>query len=456
VLNPISVLVCIFALGVGLAFAAPVWGAIVPDIVDSEELPSAITLGGVQMNLAGIVGPALGGLLLPLIGAPLLISINAFIFLVVAFAVLQWRPRQTESTMLRENFTESFISSLRYARHSQHMKVILLRNFLFSLVISIVPALLPVLALKEMHLSAAQLGLLFTCVGAGSLGGAVFALPYLRERTSSNAITSISAAIMAVVLLVMSFTRQLPVLMACVALAGVAWALAGSELWVAGQRVMPGWVRGRMNSFQIMLGQGGIAIGAMIWGLGVANAGHILTFAAAAICALIVLALGLRFSINFAAEAKVEAAPVNPLHDFPASPEHDDGPVTVTFEYSIANEHRQRFQILMQEVQAALRRNGAFHCRLDESLERPGTFRLEFMLSTWAEHLRQGMRRTVDESRLFDAVWDLHRGDSGPVVQHYVATQRSVRLHGYGLFGRTFGDNSNWSRLARATSPPAA
>jgi MFS-type transporter involved in bile tolerance (Atg22 family) len=88
------------------------------------------------------------------------------------------------------------------------MKVILLRNFLFSLVISIVPALLPVLALKEMHLSASQLGLLFTCVGVGSLAGAVFALPYLRERTSSNAITSISVAIMAVVLLVMSFTPQ--------------------------------------------------------------------------------------------------------------------------------------------------------------------------------------------------------------------------------------------------------
>jgi hypothetical protein len=39
-----------FALGIGLAFLAPVWGAIVPDIVDKEELPSAITLGGVQPN----------------------------------------------------------------------------------------------------------------------------------------------------------------------------------------------------------------------------------------------------------------------------------------------------------------------------------------------------------------------------------------------------------------------
>jgi MFS family permease len=118
VINPSSVLVCIFALGIGLAFSSPVWGAIVPDVVSKDELPSAITLGGVQLNLSGIVGPAAGGLLLPLLGAPFVISINALMFLVVALAVLQWKPSQVQLAGLRENFTESFISSLRYARNS--------------------------------------------------------------------------------------------------------------------------------------------------------------------------------------------------------------------------------------------------------------------------------------------------------------------------------------------------
>ena len=53
------------------------------------------------------------------------------------------------SSKLRENFTESFISSLRYARNSDRMKVILFRNVLFSVVISVIPALLPVIALRE-------------------------------------------------------------------------------------------------------------------------------------------------------------------------------------------------------------------------------------------------------------------------------------------------------------------
>ena len=192
-----------------------------------------------QLNLSGIVGPALAGLLLPLLGVSLLISVNAVMFLVVALAVLQWKPRQEKSLVVRESFTESFISSLRYARHSHGIKIVLFRNVLFAVVISIIPALLPVIALKEMQLSAAQLGFVFTCLAVGSLAGAVFALPYLRARTSQNAITSISMAILMVVLLALAFLRLLPSLMFCAFLAGVAWSLAGSELWVAGQRVIP-------------------------------------------------------------------------------------------------------------------------------------------------------------------------------------------------------------------------
>jgi MFS family permease len=454
VINPISVLVCIFALGVGLAFAAPVMGAILPDIVDREELPSAITLGGVQVNLVGIVGPALGGILLPLIGAPLLISANALMFLFVAFAVLQWKPRQTASTRLREDFTESFISSLRYARNSQRMKVILFRNVLFSLVISVIPALLPVVALIACACSSAQLGLIFACVGAGSLIGAVFVLPYLRQRVSANAITSISMAIMVLVLFTMAFTRQVPPLMVSTTFAGVAWALAGSELWVAGQRVMPGWVRGRMNAFLIMLGQGTIALGAVLWATGVANVGFDFTFAAAGVMALVVLALGHRYSINFAAEAQVEEAPLDHEHKLAVVPDHDDGPITITIEYCIAREDRDEFRILMQEVQAACRRNGAFQCRLDESLDQPGLFHLEYQVSTWAEHLRQHMRMTVEETNAYKKAWNLHAGDSEPIMRHFLSTEKFMHLPEFGFSGRTSTDTTRMPkpRLVAATS----
>ena len=436
------VLACVFALGIGLAFGAPVWGAIVPDIVDKEELPSAITLGGVQLNLSGIIGPALGGLLLPLLGAPLLISVNALTFVAVALAVLQWKPRQTLSSKLRENFTESFISSLRYARNSDRMKVILFRNVLFSVVISVIPALLPVIALRELNSSAAQLGLIFTCVGIGSLVGAVFVLPFLRQRITPNAIISTAMVIMSGVLLSMALVRHIYLLMVFATFAGVAWALAGSEIWIAGQRVMPGWVRGRMNAFQIMIGQGSMALAAVIWGTGANNLSLDITFAAAAFMALLALMLGYKFSINFAAEAAVDAAPISHQHEFPVTPGDDDGPVTVTIEYNILNDDREQFRVLMQEVEAICRRNGAFQCQLDESLEQPGLFRLEYIVSTWAEHLRQNLRMTIDETKVFQKVWELHVGETEPIVRHFLSSEAFMHLEGFGFSGRTFVNTS--------------
>ena len=195
-----------------------------------------------------------------------------------------------------------------------------------------------------------------------------------------------------------------------------------------------------------MLGQGGIALGALLLGTGASQFGLDLTLSAAAVLALAVLALGHRFSINFATEASVDAAPLDHAHDFPVVPEHEDGPITVTIEYAIASENRERFRGLIEEVQATCRRNGAFQCRIDESLDQPGLFRLDYMVSTWAEHLRMNMRMTVDETKVYQKAWDLNAGDSEPIVRHFRSTQRFMHLPGFGFPGRTF---TNISRMPR-------
>ena len=109
---------------------------------------------------------------------------------------------------------------------------------------------------------------------------------------------------------------------------------------------------------------------------------------------------------------------------------------------------------MMQEVQAAFRRNGAFHCRLEENLDQLGLFRLEYNVSTWAEHLRLHMRMTVDETKVYKKAWNLHAGDSEPIVRHFRSTQKFVHLPGFGFSGRTFMNTSRIPnpRLVPATS----
>jgi hypothetical protein len=62
-LNPCRILISVFLLGGGFALNAPTWTSIVPQVVSTSELGSAATLGGLQFNISGTIGPALGGLL---------------------------------------------------------------------------------------------------------------------------------------------------------------------------------------------------------------------------------------------------------------------------------------------------------------------------------------------------------------------------------------------------------
>ncbi|HEY0793072.1 MAG TPA: MFS transporter, partial [Chthoniobacterales bacterium] len=152
-LNPAIILGAVFLLGIGFACNAPAWTSVTPEVVTKEELPSALTLGGVQMNLSGIIGPALGGLLLPLVGANTLFALNAAAFLLVIAAIQGWRRPEEKSDVPVESLVESFVGAIRYVRYTRGIQIVLLRAFLFALLISAIPALLPVIGLRALHLS---------------------------------------------------------------------------------------------------------------------------------------------------------------------------------------------------------------------------------------------------------------------------------------------------------------
>jgi MFS family permease len=53
-----------FLLGIGSAVSNPVWQAITPELVPSEDLAAALSLGGVAVNIARAIGPAIGGFII--------------------------------------------------------------------------------------------------------------------------------------------------------------------------------------------------------------------------------------------------------------------------------------------------------------------------------------------------------------------------------------------------------
>jgi MFS family permease len=297
-LNPYLILGCVFFIGVGFAINAPAWTSIVPQVVSDQELPSAATLSGLQFNISGIIGPALGGLLIPLAGANFVFALNGACFLLVVVATRQWKQPILPVKLPSESFFESFGTIIRYARNAPGFQVVLARNFLFALFISVIPALMPVVGLKLLHLSSSNLGLLFASMGAGSVIGAVLIIPRLRARLSPDSITFSANLLLVVVYVLMALVRQTEVFFVVAALAGVGWTMSASELWVAAQREMPSWARGRMNATVIMISQGAMALGGVIWGSTATIAGASYTLLGAAVLFLASLLLARRLSIN--------------------------------------------------------------------------------------------------------------------------------------------------------------
>jgi MFS family permease len=406
-LQPYIILGSIFLIGTGFAINAPAFSAAVPVIVSDEELPSASALTGLQLNISAIVGPILGGLLLLVLPAHGVFLLNALLFLAVPIALLCWKPR-VENLPL-ESFFESIASAIRYARYSRGIQIILFRNALFSFFISVFPSLLPVIGLKELHLSASNLGMLFTSMGLGSVLAAVIILPWARERFSPNTLTRSANWLGSMISILMALIREPYVFLFVAALAGVVWTVVAAELWVAARRAMPGWARGRMNATVIMVSQGAMALGGVVWGTLAATTGVTAAMFVQAVLGLAVLILVRLFrdpwSIDFIMTSNVNAVPpmvMNVGYKLLYRPQPKDGPVLVTEEFEIDGSGGAKFDQLIREIRLIHLRSGAYRWELFEDPMRVNTFRIDVMFPSWIQYQLQQDRMTKADREIIE------------------------------------------------------
>src|ERR1700751_1502059 len=287
---------------------------------------------------------------------------------------------------------------------------------------------MPVLGLRVLHFDPSQLGLLFTSLGAGSVAGATFIIPWLRARYSSNTLITLANLLVVLVYVSMAFVRQKEPFFVVAALAGAGWTLSASELWVAAQRSMPGWARGRMNATVIMVSQGAMVFGGVIWAYSAATAGVQNTLVGAAVVLAISLVLASPLSINFTEALNFDPGPVKDLsHKLIPALQRDHGSLSITMEFKIGSMRRREFVNLMREVRLIHLRNGANRWGLHEDLPRPNTFRLEMVVPSWNDHLLQLERMTKAEEEVLKKAWNLHLGTSPPEERSYLSMSKELR-----------------------------
>jgi MFS family permease len=426
-INPWILLTAVFFIGTGFAFYSPAWTSIQPEIVSNDELPSASTLGGLQLNISGIIGPAIGGALLRFVSPNAVFAMNSICFFLLLIAIHRLKHPKPPSNLPLENFLESFISAIRYVRYTSGIQIVLARNLMFAFFISIIPALIPVVGLKELHLDPSDLGLVFTCMGVGSVLGAVFILPWARGRFHSNTVTLLANILVAVVFFLMGTIRDPKLFFMAAGLAGTAWTMAASELWVAGQRAMPSWARGRMNATIIMAAQGAMALGGIVWGSSVSMWGVKWTLLVACVLQLGSLLLQFWLSIDFTSKLDFEPAPVaGASHKLIHIPAPHDGPVAVMFDVEVDRMLGREMLDVLREIRLIHLRNGAFSWRLHEDLGRPNTYRMEMMYPSWTEYLLMQERLTKAEREVIDKARAFHVGENPTDFRHFLCVNREL------------------------------
>jgi MFS family permease len=93
-----------FLFGIGFAFASPASASVEVEMVPPEHLASANTLGGLQMNIAGIIGPLIGGFLVSVSGPGSAFAANALGFMLLLVAISRWKRPEPETKTAPEDF----------------------------------------------------------------------------------------------------------------------------------------------------------------------------------------------------------------------------------------------------------------------------------------------------------------------------------------------------------------
>lgn len=235
--GPVSLLLITLAMGSCVAVMSPTWQAIVPALVNREDLPQAIALHAMSMNISRAIGPALAGVVIAGIGIAWPFLINALTFVVAITALWMWRTYQRVAPARQESYLAALRTGLAQARDNMALQRTLWRSVLFYMNGSCYWALLPLIAREQLQGGPGMFGILVGCVGVGAVAGAMF-LPALRSRVGIDRVQRLGQAATAVALLGFALLRVPALGMLAAVLAGSAWLARLSSLNVAAQLAM--------------------------------------------------------------------------------------------------------------------------------------------------------------------------------------------------------------------------
>jgi MFS family permease len=418
--TPWVLLALTFALGLGVAMNGPAWQAIIPELVSRDDLHAAVALNGVGFNLARAVGPALGGVIVATAGSGAVFLINAASFVGVVIVLYRW-PRAARKTQFpTEDVLGAMRAGLRYVRHAPDLRAVLVRSGVFIFCGAALWALLPLLARSELGLGATGYGVLLGCLGAGAVLCAAV-LPRLQKSLRNDPLIAVATLLFAAATLTLAYVHNFPTLCAAMIAGGSAWMALMSSFNVSAQTSVPAWVRARALALYLLVIQGGMAGGSVLWGIVAERVGIPMALLIAALGLVLGIAAAARYPLRADDEMDLTPSMHWPDPQMPIEPHPRRGPVLVTVEYVIATERGREFAEVMRNVRQQRLRDGALRWGLFHDPLTPAKYLETFVVESWAEHMRQHERVTVSDRVMENRALAFHIGDKPPVVSHLIS-----------------------------------
>jgi MFS family permease len=248
-----------FIAGSVAAIERPARSSAIPRLVPRERLPAALATNMVGFTVAGVCGPALGGIIIGTLGLPAAYLLDTLSFGAALVGLLLIRPIPPLTDAVRPGLA-AVIEGFRYVRRMP----VLLSAFVVDLdamIFGLPVALFPIMALDVFHAGPEGVGLLTAAPAAGALVGALFTGWVGRVRFRGRAVI---VAVLVWGLAITGFglaTFSFPLALLFLAIAGAADVYSAVFRGTILQLAVPDHLRGRLSAMHLMVVQGGPRLG---------------------------------------------------------------------------------------------------------------------------------------------------------------------------------------------------
>jgi MFS family permease len=251
--------------GTVLVLDAPARQGLTFQMVGRDELPNAIALNSTLFNGGRVIGPAIAGAMISVVGIGWCFAVNtASFFAVLASLALM---RASELFPLDRHGRPSIIAGTReglaFVRRSPRIKAVLATTVVFSSLLFNVNVLLPILAKETLGRGPQVFGIIMAAFGLGALAGALTTATIGR---ASWRVASIGAAGFAVCELAIAPLRAVWLVAAALFLAGICFTIFTANANAAVQLQSPDHLRGRVLGIYFYAWNGLAPLGALIVG----------------------------------------------------------------------------------------------------------------------------------------------------------------------------------------------